>query len=115
MPYGHKGFDFRCNKGKQIDVKSACIRTRHDLSDSWGFHISRNQIADYFLCIAFDNRKDLNPLHIWLIPGIIINHLTGISISESTLPKWDEYKLDINKTVTCCDSMKETKQDRRNI
>ena len=108
MPYGHKGFDFRCNKGKQIDVKSSCAQTRDNQSDRWGFQIRRNQIADYFLCLAFDNREDLNPLHIWLIPGHIINHVTRTSISESTLSKWDEYKLDINKVAACWDSMKET-------
>ena len=108
MPYGHKGFDFFCNKGKKIDVKSACIYidNRGNRSDSWSFHIHRNSIADYFLCLAFDNREDLNPLHIWLIPGHIVNHLKGATIAESTLSKWDEYKLDINKVATCCNSMK---------
>lgn len=106
MPYGHKGCDFICNKGKKIDVKSACTRVRDKCSDNWAFMIRKNKIADFFLCLAFDNREDLNPLHIWLIPGNIINHLMGASISESTISKWDEYKLDIAKVTTCCDSMK---------
>ena len=108
MPPNNKGFDFICNKGKKIDVKSTCTRTHDKQSDAWDFHIKRNQIAEYFLCLAFDNRDNLNPLHIWLIPGHIINHLKHTSIAESTLSKWDEYKLDISKTVACCDNMKET-------
>jgi hypothetical protein len=106
MPYGHKGYDFICNQGKKIDVKSACTQTHDRKSDSRTFMIRKNKIADYFLCLAFDNREDLNPLHIWLISGHIINHLIGATISESTLSKWDEYKLDIDKVVKCCDSMK---------
>lgn len=107
MPPNHPGYDFICSKGKKIDVKSACIYTRPKWSGSWNFVINKNKVADFFLCLAFDNRKDLNPLHIWLIPGVIINTLVGAGISESTLPKWDEYKLDINKVITCCDSMKQ--------
>lgn len=109
MPYGNVGFDFFCNQGKKIDVKSTCTRTHDKWSDSWGFHIGNNRTADYFLCIAFDNREDLNPLHIWLIPAEAINHQKSASISKSALSKWDKYKLDINKVIACCDSMKHVK------
>ena len=69
MPNGNKGYDFICNKNMKIDVKSSTILKRDYKSDSWLFQIKRNKIADYFLCLAFDNREDLNPLHIWLIPS----------------------------------------------
>ena len=59
MPYGHKGYDFICSKGMKIDVKSGCITNR----GAWAFTINKNTIADYFLCLAFDNRDDLNPMH----------------------------------------------------
>ena len=109
MPYGHKGYDFICNKGKKIDVKSSCIyiSKRGNRSDSWSFCIKKNKIANYFLCLAFDNREDLNPLHIWLIPARVINHQVCASIAKSTLSKWDEYKLDINKVTACCGIMKD--------
>ena len=106
MPTNNKGFDFFCNKGKKIDVKSACTHTRNAHGDSWIFHIKHNNTADYFLCLAFDSRENLNPLHIWLIPGEIINHQMRTSIAKSTLHKWDEYKLDITKTIKCCTEMK---------
>jgi hypothetical protein len=106
MPYGHSGYDFVCNKGKKIDVKSACMKHRYDWSPSYSFVLRNNQIADYFLCIAFDNREDLNPLHLWLLPADIFNHLNTLSISESTLNKWDEYKLDISPTVKQCEQLK---------
>ena len=59
-----------------------------------------------FLLIAFNNRDDLKPLHIWLVPADAINHIQNTGISESTLLKWDKYKLDINKVAACCDRMK---------
>ena len=107
MPYGCSGYDFICNKGKKIGVKGACTYTDKCGYSRWHFRIRRNKTADYFLCLAFDNRKDLNPLYIWLIPGHIVNHIITTSISKSTIEKWDEYKLDINKVVTCCDTMKQ--------
>ena len=103
MPPNNPGYDFICNKGKKIDVKSACPRKK---DTTWNFTIKYNTIADYFLCIAFDNREDLNPLHIWLIPGNLVNKNSGKTISKSTFHKWDKYELDITKTIECCDHIK---------
>ena len=102
MPYGNPGFDFICNKDKLIDSKSSCLS-----GGGWLFHINLNVIADFFVCVAFDNREDLNVLHVWMIPGSEINHLTGASISPSTVHKWDHYKLDVNKASSCCNEMKD--------
>ena len=101
MPYGNPGYDFICNKGKRIDVKSSCkSKTRNN----WIFTIRHNTIADYFLCLAFDNREDLNPLYVWLLPGNKLNHLKSTTISQSSIHKWDGYILDISKVITCCNT-----------
>jgi len=102
MPYGNAGYDLICNRGYKVDVKSSCSRK----NGRWVFSINYNIIADYFLCLAFDNRDDLNPLYAWLIPGNNISHLSGTMISETTLDKWDEYKLDIEKVLACCNVMR---------
>lgn len=109
MPPNNKGFDFICNKGKKIDVKSAVLRfqkRRISYNGGWNFAINKNEIADFFLCIAYDNRKDLNVKHLWLIPSEKINHLTGTSISKGTINKWKKYSLPINKVISCCNEMK---------
>ena len=103
MPYGNPGYDVICNHNKKIDIKSACEGKRWN---NWTFNINHNTIADYFLCLAFDNRKDLNPLYVWLIPGSKLNHLMGAVISQSTIHKWDAYRLDISKINKCCDAMR---------
>ena len=70
MSNNNKGYDFICGKGFKVDVKSGCLCK----NNGWSFHIRRNKIADYFLLLGFDNREDLNPLHIWLIKGdVVIN------------------------------------------
>ena len=66
MPDGHKDYDFICIKGYKIQVKSSCLR---NIYDKWIFMIRKNKIADYFFMVAFDNRDDLNVLHMWLIKG----------------------------------------------
>ena len=103
MPNGNRGYDFICNKGYMIDVKSSCLNK----DGKWRFKIKHNIIANYFLCLAFDNREDLNPLHVWLISGEKLNHLMLTSIQPSTIHKWDEYRLDIGKVISCCNVMKE--------
>lgn len=103
MHMHNPGFDFICNHGKKIDVKSACLNgTKHP---SWSFCIRRNTAADYFLCLAFDNREELTPLHVWLLPGSVVSHLENTSISPNTIHRWDAYRLDISKINDCCVTM----------
>jgi len=113
MPPNNPGFDYICRYGKKIDVKSSCLQERKNHGNSWGFHIGRNQVADYFLCIAFDNRDRLNPQHIWLIPANVLNHLDGTRISISTLDRWAEYELTdkLDDVIACCDAMKSKTTD----
>lgn len=80
MPHNNKGFDFICNKGFKIDSKASCLHK----DNTYIFHINHNKIADYFLCIAFDNRDNLNPQYIWLIKSDeimgIIKNLMNVEI-----------------------------------
>lgn len=104
MSINNHGYDFICGKGYKIDVKSGCLR--EDQNNRWLFHINKNIIADYFMCLAFDNREDFNPLHIWLIPGNILNYKTTVTISQSTLKKWNMYEQSIDKVVSCCNTIR---------
>ena len=71
MPMNNPGYDFICNHGKKIDIKSSCLRKK----GNWLFNIKRNTTANYFLCLAFDDRGNMTPLHAWLIPGSKLNQL----------------------------------------
>jgi len=105
MRNGNPGYDFKCNHGYLIDVKSS---TKMKNQKAWYFNINRNLIADHFLCLAFDNRDNLKPEHIWLIPGKQINHLTGLQIFKSKLSKWNQYELTdkLNDIITCCNTLR---------
>ena len=100
------GYDFICNKNKKIDVKSGCIMQRSINSQTRSFDIRHNKIADYFLILAFSNRQELKPMHMWLIPANFINHLKTATISEKTLHKWANFELNIGDTIKCCEIMK---------
>jgi len=105
MPYRNPGYDFLCSKGFKIDVKSA---TKMKTQNSWHFNTNKNLIADYFLVLAFDNRQNLTPEHLWLIPAGILNEKMSTSISPSSLDKWSEYELDskLNDVIVCCTTLK---------
>ena len=109
MPYGNTGYDIICNKGKKIDVKTACIALQYNKYQYWNFDINYNTIADYFICVAFDNRTDLNPLHLWMIPGNEINFKSSKSIRPTTVHKWSQWERDINDAQICCTEMKKEK------
>lgn len=106
MPNCNPGYDFICGKGYKVDSKACCKRIHDKQSNNWTFHINKNKITNYFALLAFDNRNDINPLHFWLIPGNIINNKAGVTISESTISKWNEYKRDISKIISCCNTLK---------
>lgn len=109
MPYGNPGYDFTCGRGFKIDVKSACLQYRRGHSPCWIFKIKRNKIADYFLCLGFDDRDHLNPKKIWLIPGKEISHRATISISLGS-HRLDQFERPIDKVVACCNVMKNQKE-----
>ena len=112
MPHGNPKFDFICNKGKKIDVKSGCT-TLSNGYPRWVFQIDYNTIADYFILVAFDNLTDLNPLHLWMIPGKEINNQTKASISPSTIHKWSQWERDINDAQLCCTEIKNEEREKR--
>jgi len=107
MVNNNPGYDFICAKDKKIDVKSSCIILNNKKYPGWKFHIRKNQVADYFLLLAFNNRDDLEPLHQWLIPGYVLNHLQRTGISMPTMSRWDEWKQPIDQAQICCNKMKE--------
>lgn len=111
MPYGNIGFDFICCHDKKIDVKSSCRHCSKSRTDYWLFAIKRNTVADYFLCLAFNNRDDLEPEHIWLIPGGDVNDRTGVAISVNTLDKWSQYEQPIDNVLACCNILKDRKSN----
>jgi hypothetical protein len=108
MPNGNKGFDFICGRGLKIDVKSACMTNNDKYNKRWVLRINKNIIADYFLVLLFDNRRNLAPMHVILIPGNVINMKTTISISNSpkTFEKWKRYEQPLDKVVECCNKMR---------
>jgi len=112
MPYGNPGFDFICGKGFKIDVKSACLTKDNRGFEKWHFNLRNNVITNYFLLLAFDNRDDLNPIHIWLIKNDNIKSGIAIYNSPISLKKWEIYeqKNKIKKLIKCCNIKKEDKQ-----
>jgi hypothetical protein len=112
MPNNTSGYDFICGKGFKIDCKSACLRKQANCRDSYyySFGIKRNKDADYFLCLGFDNRQSLNPVHVWLIPGKDVNHLTKIVITDNPklLKKWECYERPLEKVADCCDQLRDS-------
>lgn len=103
MPYGNAGYDFLCGRGYRADVKSCATG---DIDNGWMFHIRKNKTANIFVLLAFNNRDDLIPEHIWIIPGHIINHLTGLNIRKATIDKYSQYEQPIDNVVECCNELK---------
>jgi len=106
MPMNNPGYDFICSKDKKIDVKASCEYHPIKGGPRIQFIIKKNKIADYFLCLAFDNRDDLNPTYAWLIPGEHINHLHTLGIAMTNIDKLNQYKIDLTEISKCCDVLR---------
>ena len=113
MPHGNPGFDFICGKGYKVDVKSGCLHTRTERDGyrrtRWKFRIGKNTIAQYFVCLGFNDRDSLEPLRMWIIPGEMVQHLDTICITNTpkTLKKWEKYERPVGKVLSCCAEMRE--------
>jgi hypothetical protein len=115
MPFNNPGYDFVCDKGFKIDVKSGVLhKPKTSKNMYWDFHIKYNKTADYFLCIGFDNRESLTPLHVWLVPGNVINQKRSMHVanSEKILDKWSQYEQSLERVIACCDSMKQEQREQ---
>lgn len=107
MPHGHPKYDYLCSQGYKVDVKSATTSI-HKVKNTlqWKFKINKNIEADYFMCVAYNNRDDLNIIKMWMIPGRKINHLGQLSISPGSFEKWSEYELDPKDATVCVEKIK---------
>ena len=115
MPANNPGYDFICKNGFKIDVKSACLTNSIDYS-WWPYTIARNKGCDYFLLIGFDNREQLNPLHIWLIKSdLIINEQPiqnkaklVITNTSHSLARWLQYELTgkLDEAIIQCNKLR---------
>ena len=123
MPYNHPGYDFICDKGYKINVKTSCLLKHKNRNGMfWCFSIGNNKDVDYFMLLAFDNRKDLNPIHIWLIKGdeVLITRNTSKKLNERysiTIYPTQELKYNkyeqiskLERLINCCNILKKVQQ-----
>lgn len=107
MPYNNPGYDFICANGYKIDSKASCLHTKKH-GNCWQFATNHNTIADYFICIGYDNRENLTPLRAWLIPSRDIKDRCGFSVTNNPhcLARWSQYEKPISKLLCACEQMK---------
>ena len=109
MPSCNVGYDYVCGKGFKIDVKSSCLhKDEIRKSGRWEFRIHRNQIADYFLCLAFDDRESLTPMHVWLFPRAIGAGKNSIVVGNTarSINKYKVFERPVDDVLTACEMMR---------
>ncbi len=97
-PCGTKGYDWTCKKGYKIQHKARCMEYDPKGSDwcGWKWSINYNDIADYFILSAWDNRDSMNPIYIWIFHK---NDMIRKGRSNYTKEKfWERYVFSITNT-----------------
>lgn len=96
-PFGNHGYDFFNDAGKTVDCKASHLRQTSKTGRGWQFAISRNDIADAFFCIAFDEFPSREILYMWFIPGVEIHHMARLSIGmgKRSRTKWEKYRVPV--------------------
>lgn len=106
MPFNHPKYDFLCSQGYKIDVKSSTLRLNQNAkTPRWSFCIRDNTEADYFMCIGYDDRSNLNILKIWMIPKEEVTDRKFLIISLSNEKNWKEYELDPTEAIQCVEQI----------
>lgn len=98
MPSNNPGFDWKC---KNEDNKGRCLTYRLGKSPDCQFDIRYNNIADWFILSAWDNRDSLNPLHVWIFHKNDIirgrefwkRYSFTITITSERLKEFEEYEI----------------------
>lgn len=68
MPYGNPWYDFLVKGNIKVDIKSCCLRRDERYNwMGWEPHARFNNVTDYFVILAFDDRENLNLIFIWSI------------------------------------------------
>lgn len=95
MKKNNPGYDIICPKGYKLDVKASVLSR----FNTFGFHIAKNQIADYFILVGFDNVINLKPLYLWILKrddivrGRCIKDIEGIYVSNDpeSIKQFEKY------------------------
>jgi hypothetical protein len=113
MPINNPGYDFECDKGYFIDVKSSCLRHPKIGSPCWSITIKKNSIANYFLCVLFNDRIELKPVYVLLIPGELVRNKVSISITNTPkgMTRWRKYMQPLDNVISCCNAMRDKLDD----
>jgi len=125
MPPNNPGFDWTCKRGDKIDNKGSCLVYLADRwAGRWEFYIDYNNIADWFILSAWDNRDSLNPLHVWIfhkndiIRGKIFWRRSALAINNTTkglreFKKW-EVTDRLDKLKELCNRIRQERKDDMN-
>jgi hypothetical protein len=108
-PSQSSGGDFFCDRNYLIDVKCSCLHNRKVVRNQyWDIAIRHNTKADYFLFLLFDDRTNLTPMHVMLVPGGVVNDHKNVLITNTPqcLEKWAQYERPLDKVVCCCAQMR---------
>lgn len=102
-----KPYDYICKNGFKLKHIASCKRTDkfhvlNYLDDIlyWGYLIRRNNVPDYYILSAWDDRNSLNPLYVWIIRGDEI-----FITQRSQKPFWDRYTFVVYDTRSGIDRM----------
>ncbi len=90
-----KKYDFECKNGFKVKHIASCVRIDNyhvsysgDPIPYWGYLIRKNNVPDYWILSAWDNRESLEPLYVWIINGHQ-EFKTRYSYRENNKPFWD--------------------------
>lgn len=96
----HPQLKLEINKEYKIQLKIRCLIYYSGMSPRWLFDI-KNDVADYFILSAWDNRENLIPLRIWMfhrddiVRGKPFWQRQNLSITDTSngLSEFDMYEL----------------------
>lgn len=103
-----KPYDYICKKGLKIKHIASCVRIDEfhlssymgDPIPYWGYLIKKNNIPDYYILSAWNDRNSLEPLYVWIIMGDEI-----FITQRSQKPFWDRATFVIYDTRKGIDRM----------
>lgn len=95
-----------CGLGIEVKGSNLDISNKRYAAKRWAFSFKQQEsIADFFVCIGYEDNKDTLFL---IIPGDLVRFYQSISISQKGSSKWRDYEVTkeeliefFNQTIAC--------------
>jgi hypothetical protein len=85
-------WDITWNEGRYNVKSSRLFVKKHGKYFDFKLH-DHHSACDYFVLVGYINKRDINPVKIWVIPSVLLLDKTRLCIGRNHRGQWSDFEL----------------------